>query len=106
MSVKLCLLKSGETVICDLKQASYEGALEAYIFNKPQKVSVQKEILLTEEENINDSLSREYQVMLSPWILLTKDDDIVVTPEWVVTVVEPVSSLKNLYMEKIGEQDN
>lgn len=106
MSIKLCLLKSGETVICDLKEASYEGVLEAYVFNKPQKVSVQKEILLTEEKNLNDSLNREYQVMLSPWILLTNDDDIIVTLDWVVSVVEPVSSLKNLYVEKIGEQDN
>jgi hypothetical protein len=102
MSIKLALLKSGEQVISTVKELSSNDEFKAYVFCNPHKVTVQKQMLLTEEEILNDSVNREYQVMLSPWILLSQDEDIIVNPDWVVSIVEPVASLKEIYMEKIG----
>lgn len=102
MSVKLALLKTGDTIISDIKEIKSEDSLMAYLFNKPHKAIIQKEILLTESETITGATDREYQVLLSPWIILSQDDDIVITPDWIVTIVEPVSSIKQLYGEKIN----
>lgn len=102
MSVKLALLKTGDTIISDIKEITSDDTLRAYLFNRPHKTTIQKEILLTETEIIDGATNREYQVLLSPWIVLSQDDDIVVTPDWVVTIVEPVSSIKELYAEKVS----
>lgn len=102
MSIKLALLKSGEQVISTIKELNVEDQFKAYLFCKPHKVIVQKQMLLTEGEVANDNNSREYQVMLSPWFLLSQEEEIVVNPDYVVTIVEPVASLKEIYTEKIG----
>ena len=49
-----------------------------------------------------------YEVTLFPWMPLSKDETIPIPADWLVTLVEPVSSLKNMYIEDIVEhgQDN
>jgi hypothetical protein len=106
MSIKLSLLKSGETLISDIRelvsQDSETGKKEtvAYLLSKPHRVAVRTEVLLT-EENIDDS-KREVQVSLSPWIVLSADEEVTIPTDWVVTVVEPLSSVKQMYEEKIN----
>jgi len=106
MSIKLTLLKSGESLISDVKELvsedSESGKKEsvAYLFSKPHKVSVRTEVLLT-EETVDDS-KREVQVSLSPWILLSADDEVTIPIDWIVTVVEPIPSVKRMYEEKIN----
>ena len=53
MSIKLTLLKSGETVISDAKELISEGKVCGYLLSKPEVVSITRSILLTEEENAN-----------------------------------------------------
>jgi hypothetical protein len=106
MAIRLALLKSGETVISDIKELvskpDDDGNQDVYgyMFLKPHKVSVVPKMLLT--ENL-DSDNREYEITLSPWILLTEDDKIPVTTDYVVTVVNPVDSLERIYLEKTRE---
>jgi hypothetical protein len=106
MSIKLTLLKSGETLISDIRelvsQDSETGEKEAvaYLLNKPHRVAVRTEVLLTED--IVDDTRREVQVSLSPWIVLSADEDITIPVDWVVTAVEPLSSVKQMYEEKIN----
>jgi len=106
MSIKLTLLKSGETLISDVKELVSEDSetgnreAVAYLFNKPHKVAVRTEVLLTED--VVDDSKREVQVSLSPWILLSADEDVTVPVDWIVTVVEPVASVKQMYEEKIN----
>jgi hypothetical protein len=101
MSVKLILLKSGETLITDAKEIVTEDQqVKGYLLKKPHKVSVEQSILLIEEDN--DSIDNSVNVGLKPWITLTDDEEIVIRPDWIVTLVEPLSNLKNLYEEKVN----
>jgi hypothetical protein len=106
MSIKLSLLKSGETLISDIKELVSEdpdtGKKEAvaYLLNKPHKVSIRTEVLLTEK--VEDDTKREIQIGLSPWIMLSADEEVTIPTDWVVTVVEPLSSVKQMYEEKIN----
>ena len=100
MSIKLTLLKSGEQVVSDVKELVSEEIVRGYVFKKPHKVQVNRTILLTENENDIDD--RNVEITLSPWILLTEDEDILVSPEWIVTIVEPLNSIVEMYQEKVN----
>jgi hypothetical protein len=103
MSIKLALLKSGETVISDIKQLTNENSTVGYLFKDPHKVTVQKNIILCENESNLEPSEREVQVTLSPWILLSKDKEMVIPTDWIVTVVNPLSSVQSMYEEKVNE---
>ena len=48
---------------------------------------------------------RSVQITLSPWILLTADKEILVPKHHVVTMVEPLDSIKEMYSEKLNGSD-
>jgi len=100
MSIKLTLLKSGEQVVSDVKELVSEETVRGYVFKNPHRVQVNRTILLTENENDVDD--RNVEITLSPWILLTEDEDILVSPEWIVTIVEPLNSIIEMYQEKLN----
>jgi hypothetical protein len=103
MSIKLALLKSGETIISDIKELVTENSetndkqVYAYIFSKPQKVCLNTPLLISEEVNTSES---SVKVSLSSWILLSNDEDILVPTNWVVTIVEPIDSVRTMYEEQ------
>ena len=106
MSIKLALLKSGDTIISDIKElVSDDGQVVGLLLSKPQKLSTHTPgtLYLTESENsVNDQL----EVVLGPWIVLTSDDEIMLPKDWVVTIVNPIDSVKKMYLEKTnGETD-
>jgi hypothetical protein len=103
MSIKLTLLKSGETVISDAKELISEGKVCGYLLTNPEVVSIARSILLTEEENAN---SGQIEVTLSPWIVLSKDKKIPIPPDWVVTVVDPIETVKQMYEEKMNGHEH
>ena len=104
MSIKLALLKSGETIISDAKELTdCLGKLQFYRFDKPHKIETRKQFLLVEE---NENPRGDIEVSLSPWIILTSDDQIPVPPDWIVTIVEPIKTIKELYEEKLNGQDS
>ena len=103
MSVKIALLKTGENIICDAKELIVDEKVCGYLFVKPHKVLVERPVLLTENtEEFGDTIS----ITLSPWIPLTDDTQIPVDPSFVVTLVEPIKTIKDMYLEKIGGLDN
>lgn len=103
MSIKLALLKSGETLISDAKELISEGKTCGYLFTNPHKVEARKTFLLVEE---NDNSEGNIEVSLSPWIILTSDTQIPVPPDWIVTIVEPIQSIKEMYEEKLNGESN
>jgi len=105
MSVKLIILKSGEQLIADAKELVEpdEKELRGYLLTSPHIVTSTQPILLTEDQHGND---RSVEVSLSPWILLSSDKEVVVTPDWVVTAVEPIKSVIKMYEEKVNGQSN
>ena len=98
MSIKLIMLKSGEQLIAEAKElVNDEKEVKGYLLDKPHKVITNTPLLLTEEQS-NDS---SVEVTLSPWILLSEDQEVVVKPDWVITVVQPLPSVIKMYKEKL-----
>jgi hypothetical protein len=104
MSIKLALLKSGETVISDAKELISEDKVCGYLFTNPHIVDVRKTLLLVEENE--DSKGGDLEVILAPWIVLTSDTQIPVPPDWIVTIVEPLEEIKQMYEEKVNGKDS
>ena len=103
MSIKLALLKSGESVISDAKELISEGNVCGYLFDKPHVVEHRTSTLLVEE---GSNEGHDLQVSLTPWIIFSKEDKVPVRPDWIVTIVEPVEVLKDLYEEKLNGENS
>jgi hypothetical protein len=103
MSVKLAILKSGETLISELKELVSDDTVCGYLFENPHIVQERASIFLTED---SDQSSRDLEVSISPWIILTKDTKIPIRPDWIVTIVEPLDSLIEMYEEKLNGKEH
>ncbi len=110
MSVKILLLKSNETLICDVKEMVEKDSLHlreekvwGYLLSNPFKVNIQQPVFLTEE---TDKKENSLEVVFSPWILLTDDKKMPIPYDWVVTIVDPIKDIKNMYEEKVNEQND
>ena len=103
MSIKVALLKSGESVIADIKELISDDNVCGYLFGNPNIITYLEPELLTEQTETS-----KLKISLIPWILITSDTKIPVRSDWVITMVEPIESVKKIYEEKINEsnQDN
>ena len=100
MSVQIALLKSGESVIADIKELVSDEKVCGYLFTNPHKLEVSNSFYLTEQQL--GSEDGTVSVTFSSWILFTSDNEIPVRPDWIVTIVEPVDSIKKMYEEKVN----
>ena len=103
MTVKLAVLKSGETLISNVKELVSEGDEEklvhGYLFVEPKKIDLNSPVFLSEETGADSSV----QVSLSSWSLLTKDTEFVIPKDWIVTFMEPVDRLSEMYTESLND---
>ena len=97
MSVKLAILQDNEQVISEIKELVDDGKPVGYLLKDPHKVVINQPFLV---EKVDDDTS--IQVTLTPWILLTTDKDIIVPGNHVITIVEPLDSIKEMYSEKLN----
>ena len=78
MSVKIALLKSGETLISDVKELVTGDVEEdqkkvyGYLLINPKRVNMEAPVFLAEQSNVEES---SVQVSLSSWSLITKDTE-------------------------------
>ena len=106
MTVKLALLKSGEDVIADIREAISEetNKLVSYIFSDPYVVKLtQPQVLMEDSEQPE---TRAYNISVYPWVPLSDDTDIAINPDWVVTIVEPAATLKKSYEDRMNGRGN
>ena len=103
MSIKVALLKSGESVIADIKELISDDKVCGYLFENPNVINYLEPELLVEQTETS-----KMKISLIPWILITSDTKIPVRSDWVITMVEPIEDVKKIYEEKINEsnQDN
>ena len=101
MSIKVALLKSGESVIADIKELVSGDNICGYLFENPNIINYLEPEVLTEENKTS-----KLKVSLIPWILITSDTKIPVRSDWVITMVEPIESIRKIYEEKINDKDN
>ena len=101
MSVKITLLKTGEQLISDMKELSEEGKDEpkAYLLENPHTVEISEKHFVTEEEKKDGDFG--INVTLLPWIILSKDSQMVIPTDSVLTVVDPLDSVTQLYLDKL-----
>ena len=102
MAFKLALLKSGETVIADIKElVDANEKVVSLVFSNPFTVR-----LLTPELLMENSLGVqgevEHKVSFYPWIVLSEDKRIAVDPAWVVSIVNPHEWIRISYEEKMS----
>ena len=103
MSIKLTLLKTGEQLISEMKELVAEGqdVAHAYILENPHTVEINEKQFITEEEKDNNSGDYGINVVLLPWIILSKDKKMIIPVDSVLTVVEPLESVTQLYLDKM-----
>ena len=78
MSIKLTLLKSGETLISEMKELVAEDTEQAhaYLLENPHKVETREKSFLTEEEKKTGDFGID--VILIPWIILSADKKVII----------------------------
>ena len=100
MSIKLTLLKSGETLISEMKELVAEDKQEAhaYLLENPHIVEIREKSFLTEDEKKKGDFGID--VTLIPWIVLSADKKVIIPVDIVTTIVEPLSSVKQMFIDK------
>ena len=104
MTIKLMLLKSGEDVIADITEMRVgtddDSQVIGYQLDRPCVVKMRDPNLIKEEGPQKQS---GFSVSLFPWMPLTKQEKIPVPADWMITMVEPIDKLKEMYIEDIVE---
>ena len=104
MAIKLAVLKSGEDVIADIREMMVgdedtppeKKKVVGYYFIKPCGVTLKNKAI-----DVNESADDSYELKLFPWCPLAKNDAIPMSTEWVVTLVDPVDKLKEMYQTEV-----
>lgn len=107
MAIKLAVLKSGEDIIADIKEVvdKDDPTKEiGLVFINPYVVTIHQPEVITLSESIQ-STEKTADIVFSKWIPLSKDDEMFVSHDWVVTIVNPHDDILNSYVKKIGVND-
>ena len=111
MSIKLTLLKSGETLISEMKELVTEDKelAHAYLLENPHMVEIREKSFLTEDEKKTGDFGID--VTLIAWIVLSSDKKVIIPTDVVTTIVEPIASVKQMFIDKseafsIKEEEN
>ncbi len=103
MTVKLAMLKSGEDVIADIAEMVVDEKVVGYIFDQPGVVKLVGDPVKEGKNRV------PYKIQITPWMPLSRDQKIPVVAEWVITIVEPIDQLKEIYDKgtvKNGNQES
>ena len=69
-----------------------EEKVIGYIFKRPCVVKLEN------KQNLSDLQgNRSFEIGMFPWIPLSADQDVPVSADWVITLVEPIEKLKVMY---------
>ena len=97
MSVKLVLLKSGEDIVTDVQEMvvgdKENQRVVGYFFTKTCAVKMRT--------NEDEDKEKSFEISLFPWLPLTKDTKVPVINDWVITIVEPIDSLREMYEKDV-----
>ena len=99
MTVKLAILKSGEDIVADIKEMVVgegdDARVVGYFLTKPCGVSLNSKNIKVDDEKDT------YQLKLFPWCPLTKQEKIPISADWVVTIVDPIDKIKQMYTKEV-----
>jgi hypothetical protein len=108
MTIKLCLLKSGEDIITDITEMRIgddepNSKVVGYFFDKPCVVKMRNPQSQASDGNTQKA---GFEVSLFPWMPLSSETRIPVTADWLITMVEPTAKLKEMYIEDVVNGSN
>ena len=97
--VKVVVMFNGDNVICDLQEAVNPDTKErqAYIMNFPYKVEYDQPKM----DKTGVVTDPEVKVHYAPWCPLSPDVRIPLNQNVVVTILEPVPSLRDTYITNV-----
>ena len=97
--VKVVVMFNGDNVICDLQEAVDKdtGARQAYVMNFPYKVEYDQPKL----DGTGIVTDPEVKVHYSPYCPLTPEVQIPINHTMVLTILEPVPSLRDTYIKNV-----
>tara|TARA_B100000686_G_C16789676_1_gene977767 strand:+ start:1608 stop:1994 length:387 start_codon:yes stop_codon:yes gene_type:complete len=97
--VKVVILFNGDQVIADVQEAvdKETSVRQAYILNYPYKVDYEQPKL----DGTGLITDPEVRVNYSPWCPLTPENRIPINHNMVVTILEPVPSLRDTYITNV-----
>ena len=97
--VKVVVMFNGDNVICDLQEAVNKetGERQAYVMNFPYKVDYDQPKL----DTTGIVTDPEVKVHYSPWCPLSPETRIPLNHNMVVTILEPVPSLRDTYIQNV-----
>ena len=99
MTVKLAILKAGEDIVADIKEMvggeGDDARVVGYVLTKPCGVSLNSKAIKIDDEKDT------YQLKLFPWCPLTKNEKIQITADWVVTIVDPIDKITQMYTKEV-----
>jgi len=99
MTVKLAILKSGEDIVADIKEMivgeGNDARVVGYFLTKPCGVSLNSKAIKVDDEEDT------YQLRLFPWMPLTKQEKVPISADWVVTIVDPIDKITEMYKKEV-----
>ena len=100
MTVKLVILKSGEDIVSDIKEMVVgegdDSRVVGYVLDKPCGVTLDSKSIKLDDEGED-----HYQIKLFPWCPLSKNTKIPISADWVITIVDPVDKVKQMYETEV-----
>ena len=103
MTIKLLLLKSGEDIISDVAEMAFgedeKKRVVGYFLKQPCVVKMRNPKEVTQK--VEGTQKAGFEVSLFPWMPLSKEKVIPITAEWVITMVDPIVKLNDMYVEDI-----
>ena len=101
MSVKLTVLKTGETLISDMQELvsdKEQASPHPYLLNNTHLVKIREKKFLTEDEKNDKKFGID--VLMTPWIVISSDKKIILPVDCVMTIVEPIDGVKKMFLDK------
>ena len=97
--VKVVIMFNGDSIICDLQEAvdKESGQRQAYIANYPYKVQYDQPKM----DTTGIVTDPEDKVHYSPWCPLSPEVKIPLNHNMVVTILEPMPSLRDTYITNV-----
>ena len=99
MTVKLAILKSGEDIVADIKEMIVgegdDARVVGYFLTNPCGVSLNSKSIKIDDEKDT------YQLKLFPWCPLTKQEKVPISADWVVTIVDPIDKITQMYTKEV-----
>ncbi len=103
MTIKLALLKSGEEVISDMTEMmagpEENAQVVGYFLKHPCRAILSTPALDVDDEK--EAVQKAVSIKLLPWMPLSKDENIPVVADWIISIVEPQPKLMELYKKAL-----